>query len=173
MSSKKRDKDAGTVTGIFAHHVDAAEAVQRLEDRGFDDSDISLLMSDTLGDEFKIENTTKAPEGAAAGAISGGLIGALAGGLTAVGTIATGGAGILVAGPIVAALAGAGAGAGAGGLIGGLIGYGFSEYEAKLFAEELEDGKVLVAVHCADDDRTETAKRVLETSGAESTTART
>lgn len=159
------------VTGIFAHQADAARAVQGLEERGFGEAEISLLMSDTVGEEFKIKDSSKMPEGLAAGATSGGLIGALVGGLTAAGTIATGG-GLLVAGPIVAALAGGGAGAGLGGLIGALAGSGMTEYEAKMFARELEDGKILVGVHCGEGDRRKTAERVLEDAGAKVSTTK-
>lgn len=157
------------VTGIFSHQIDAAQAIHGLEARGFDESEISLLMSDGLGAEFALEERSKMPEGAAAGAVSGGVLGALVAGLTAAGTISTGGAGLLIAGPLVAALAGAGAGGGAGGLIGALIGAGISEYEATTFAEELDDGKILVAVRCSDSAREDVAERVLEASGAETT----
>lgn len=164
--------DRTVVTGIFAHQIDAAQAIHGLEARGFTDDEISILMSDGVGKEFSLQDRTKMPEGAAAGALGGGVLGALIGGLTAVGTIATGGTGLLIAGPVVAALAGAGAGGGAGGLIGALVGYGVSEYEARTFADELDEGKILVAVTCSDDAREEIAERVLETSGAE-TTSRT
>jgi hypothetical protein len=161
--------DDTVVTGIFAHHADAANAIHALEERAFRDSEISLLMSDDVGENFKIKDSSKMPEGVATGATTGGVIGALVAGLTAVGTIATGG-GLLVAGPLVAILAGGGAGAGVGGLLGGLVGAGMTEYEAKLFASELEDGKILLAVHCSDDDRKETAERVMEDAGAKVST---
>lgn len=154
-------KDETLVTGLFKTRVDATQAIRRLEDKGFQDGDISMLMSDSVGKDFKIEDSSKMPEGLAAGATAGGVIGALVAGLTAVGTIATGG-GLLIAGPLVAILAGGGAGAGVGGIIGGLAGAGMPEHEAKLFASELEDGRILVAVHCSSDARKETAEEVFE-----------
>ena len=154
-------KDDTLVTGLFTTRDDATRAIQVLEERGFLDSDISLLMSDSVGKDFKIKDSSKMPEGLAAGATAGGVIGALVAGLTAVGTIATGG-GLLIAGPLVAALAGGGAGAGVGGIVGGLAGAGMTEHEAKLFASEVEDGKILVAVHCSSDARKETAEEVFE-----------
>ena len=164
-------KNGTLVTGIFSTRVDATRAIQSLEERGFQDKDISLLMSDSVGKDFKIEDTSKMPEGLAAGATAGGVIGALIAGLTAVGTIATGG-GLLIAGPLVAILAGGGAGAGIGGLIGGLAGAGMTEHEATLFASELEDGRILVAVHCSSDARKATAEEVFEeTRGAVSVTS--
>lgn len=158
-------KDATLVTGVFRTRDDATHAIRILEERGFHDSDISLLMSDSVGKDFKIEDSSKMPEGLAAGATAGGALGALIAGLTAVGTIATGG-GLLIAGPLVAILAGAGAGAGAGGLIGGLAGAGMTEHEAKLFASELEDGRILVAVHCSTDERKESVEEVFEAANA-------
>lgn len=154
-------KDETLVTGVFKTRVDATRAIQMLEEKGFQDSEISLLMSDSVGKDFQIKDSSKMPEGIAAGATAGGVIGALLAGLTAVGTIATGG-GLLIAGPLVAILAGGGAGAGVGGIIGGLTGAGMTEHEAKLFASELEDGRILVAVHCSSDARKETAEDVLE-----------
>jgi hypothetical protein len=161
-------KKCDVVTGIFTERGHAVRAIHDLEASGFTQSEISVLMSEALGSQFKLEENSKAPEGAAAGAVGGGLLGALIAGLTAVGTIATGG-GLLVAGPIVAALAGAGLGAGAGGTIGALVGYGMSEYEARLFAGELEDGNALLAVECLTDTRRRLAERILEEAGATST----
>lgn len=157
------------VTGVFTHQLDAVQAIHGLESRGFGESEISLLMSDGLGEEFALHRRSKMPKGAAAGAVGGGLLGALVAGLTAVGTISTGGAGLLIAGPLVAALAGAGAGGGAGGLIGALIGAGMSEFEAKTFAERLDEGKILVAVRCSDSAREDVAEQMLDSSGAETT----
>lgn len=159
-------------TGIFASQADAADAVTRLEVAGIAPRQVSVLMSDTIGEDFKLQTQSKMAEGVAAGATAGGALGAIVAGLTAVGAIATGGAGLLVAGPIVAALAGAGAGATAGSILGGLIGYGFPEHEAKLFAEEVEDGKVLVAVECNSSDQRSAVMEIFEEAGAESTAKR-
>src|SRR5690606_38987047 len=111
--------------------------------------EISLLIGDNFDREaFAVKSQTKMPEGAALGAASGGAIGALIGGLTAVGTIATGGAGLLVAGPVVAALAGAGAGAAGGGVLGGLVGAAIPEHEVKHYEDALSKGSVLIGVTC-------------------------
>jgi len=60
--------------------------------------------------------------------------------------IATGGIGLLAAGPIVAALAGAGAGAAAGGLVGALVGWGIPDHHIKFYKDALEKGSVLLGV---------------------------
>lgn len=155
------------VTGLFDSPRQAALAVQTLEAQGIASDDISLITGDRFDrDAFTVETHTKAAEGVGVGAASGGALGALVGGLTAVGTIATGGAGILVAGPLAAALAGAGAGAAAGGVLGGLIGAAAPEHEVKHYEEAFERGSVLVGVTCEEDDEKEVAKRTLKGVGA-------
>jgi hypothetical protein len=156
---------AKTVTGLFRTRGAAAFAVDGLMDAGFSQSDISVLMSDaTRGREFAVETGTKAAEGAATGAAAGGALGAIAMGLAAIGSLAVPGLGIMAAGPLVAALAGLGAGGALGGLAGGLIGMGIPEHEAKLFAEEVQKGGILVGVQ-AHDDQAGLAEQVLKESG--------
>jgi len=99
-----------------------------------------------MGPEVAVQERSRVPEGAAIGAGAGGAAAALAAGLTSVGAIATGGAGLLAAGPLIAALAGAGAGAAGGGLLGTLIGMGLTEEEAKILDEEIREGGLLVTV---------------------------
>ncbi|NNL84935.1 MAG: hypothetical protein HKP27_04745 [Myxococcales bacterium] len=153
------------VSSVFGNREEAELAVDRLIANGCDRSDISILMSDgTRGRDFHMEQNTKAPEGAATGGVIGGTLGALVAGLVGVGTVATGGAGIVAAGPIVAALAGGGAGAATGGLIGGLIGAGMPEHEAKVNSERLEKGDILVGVD-AHDDRVSKIEDILSNAG--------
>jgi hypothetical protein len=154
-----------TVTALYTHPAEAEIAAQRLHAGGVAVDDISIMMSDgTRGREWGVAESSKAAEGAAVGAVTGGLLGALAAGLVAVGTISTGGAGIVAAGPLVAALAGAGAGGAAGTVVGGLLGMGIPEHEAKLVEEELARGKVLLGVK-AHDDRVDRVEEILEDTG--------
>ena len=119
----------------------------------------------THGHEFGVEDESKAPEGATAGALAGGVIGAVAAGVAAVGTLAVPGFGVLATGWIVSALAGAGVGAAAGGLIGGLIGLGIPEHEAKFYADELQRGGILVGVRTPSPQRAHDAEKILKTIG--------
>jgi hypothetical protein len=154
------------VTGVFETRADAQRAVMELERRGFRADEITMMVADKVGREgWAVDSKSKAPEGAAVGAATGGVIGALIAGLTSVGVVATGGVGILAAGPLVAALAGAGAGGGAGGILGGLIGAGIPEHEAEFIERELEQGHVLVGVH-ADGDRADMVEDIFESEGA-------
>lgn len=155
------------VTGVFDSAPRAARAVGTMESRGVPSTDISLVTSERVGSEaFTVEKHSKVAEGAATGAGVGGAVGALAAGLTAVGAIATGGLGILAAGPIVAALAGAGAGAAAGGAIGGLVGLAIPEHELKFYEEALERGGVVVGVSCDDKDTVKLVKDIMKDAGA-------
>jgi hypothetical protein len=98
------------------------------------------------------------------GAVLGGALGWLAG----IGALAIPGLGpFIAAGPIMAALAGAGVGGAVGGLAGALIGMGIPEYEAKRYEGRVKDGGILLSVHCDDSAWTKKAKEILERTGAE------
>lgn len=86
--------------------------------------------------------------------------------LVGIGAIAIPGLGPLVAaGPIVAALAGAGAAGATGGLVGGLIGAGIPEVEAKRYAGRIREGGYLISVHCDDSTWAKRAEEILEATG--------
>jgi hypothetical protein len=88
--------------------------------------------------------------------------------LVGIGALAIPGLGpFIAAGPIVAALAGAGAGGALGGLTGALIGAGIPEYEAKRYEGRIKDGGILLSVHCDNSEWTKKAKDILESTGAE------
>src|SRR5437016_13345519 len=108
--------------GIYRYEASVKNAVETLQRHGFRSTDISVLVPEKLGTkDFAHEKGTKAPEGAATGAGSGAVVGGVLGWLAGVGTIAIPGVGPFVAaGPIPAALAGAGVGGAAGGLAGAL-----------------------------------------------------
>jgi hypothetical protein len=73
----------------------------------------------------------------------------------------------LVAGPIMAAFAGAGVGGVAGGLAGTLIGAGIPEYEAKRYEGRIRKGGILLSVHCDNSEWASKAKDILENTGAD------
>lgn len=158
------------ITGLFENPNRAADAMQALAAKGIPNDHISMMVGDNFDREaFAVNTRSKLPEGVAVGATAGGAIGALLGGLTAVGTVAaTGGIGLLVAGPIVAALAGLGAGATTGGILGGAVGAAMPEHEVKYYEDALSKGSVLIGVHLADDEKDlkEVAKKTLKDQGA-------
>jgi uncharacterized protein (TIGR02271 family) len=71
---------------------------------------------------------------------------------------------VIAAGPIAAALAGAGIGAVTGGIIGALIDLGIPEESAHVYAESVRRGNVLVAAQVAD-GRVDEATRIMERTG--------
>ena len=118
--------------------------------------------------EFAHEKSTKAPEGATAGASTGVVLGGTLGWLAGMGALAIPGVGPLVAaGPIMAAVAGAGVGGTIGGISGALIGLGIPEYEAKRFEGHVKNGGILLSIHCESDEAIKEAKSLLVNTGAQ------
>lgn len=160
---------AKLVTGVFKTRVAAEAAVDALLKRGYTRDDISVLMSDaTKNKEFAIETGTRAGEGAGIGGAVGGAVGAVLAAVAAVGTnIALPGLGLVVAGPLVAALAGAGAGGAAGGLVGALVGAGIPEHRAKVYDASLRAGGILIGVEAKTDEEATALEQLLTDLGGE------
>jgi hypothetical protein len=150
------------VFAIFHSRANVDRAVDALKSAGFRNTDISVLFSDNEGTkDFAHEKQTKAPEGATTGGATGAVLGGTLGWLVGVGSLAIPGIGPFVAaGPIMAALAGAGVGGAIGGITGALVGMGIPEYEAKRYEGLVKDGGILVSVHCDDSNWTKLAKDI-------------
>jgi hypothetical protein len=157
------------VFGIFASKSRLDDAVGALRNAGFANTDVSVLVPESVGAEtLTTEKSSKAPEGAATGAGSGLLLGGALGWFVGVGALAIPGVGPLIAaGPILAALAGAGIGSALGGVTGAVIGMGIPEYEAKKYEERVSAGNILLSVHCENGERRARARVTLEQTGAE------
>jgi uncharacterized membrane protein len=151
---KRRKENFAQVSGIFSSEEDLRLLMEELHQRNITDEDVSIVMSEeTRNKYFAIDEKTKAPEGTQIGGISGGLLGALIGGLTVIGSVALPGIGLVVAGPLIGALAGAGIGGLAGGLIGALVGAGVPEHEAKFYEDALKrEGNIFVLAHVHKDE---------------------
>ncbi|HTW24157.1 MAG TPA: hypothetical protein VMD78_11185 [Candidatus Baltobacteraceae bacterium] len=163
------DKKVG-VFGIYITRTSAENALDVLVRAGFQASDISVLLPESVGGATGMgtEKASKAPEGATAGATAGGLIGGTLGVLAGVGLLAIPGLGpFIAAGPIMAGLAGLGVGGAVGGFTGALIGMGIPEFEAKRYEGRLQKGGILLSVHCATSDDVKRARKVLEVTGAD------
>lgn len=159
------------IVGLFNDSSQAAAAIYSLEMRGIPANQINLVASDSFKkDTFALSTNSKLPEGVALGATTGAAITAIAASLTAVGAVASGGLGLLVSGPAIAALAGAGAGAAGGSIIGGIIGAAIPEHEVKFLEDAVEKGSVLVGVEY-DDNNKDMIKDTLEKCDAEKISA--
>lgn len=160
------------VIGVYKTRDGASAAVDRLLDEGFGRDRVSVLVSEEAKDRWLTVSThTKAAEGAAAGGVAGGALGALIIGLTSAGAVAIPGIGLLISGPLLAALAGAGAGGAAGTAVGGLVGLGFSESEIKHVAGKLKEDCIAVGVQVADKGSAHRAGEIFEETGALQTTS--
>jgi hypothetical protein len=157
------------VFGIFKDRFSVERAVDALKASGFRNSDISVLFPDNEGSrDFAHEKATKAPEGAATGATSGAVIGGALGWLVGIGSLAIPGVGpFIAAGPIMAALAGAGVGGAVGGLAGAMIGMGIPEFEAKRYEGLVKDGGILLSCHCESSEWVDRSKEILKAEGAQ------
>ena len=157
------------VFGIYSSYGQVESAVDALRAAGVRNTDISVLFPENVGSkDFAHEKGTKAPEGATTGAGTGALIGGGLGWLAGIGALAIPGLGpFIAAGPIMAALAGAGVGGAVGGIAGALIGMGIPEYEAKRYEGRVKEGGILLSVHSDNSDWTKRAKEILERTGAQ------
>ena len=151
-----------TIVGVFNSVRDAQEAVRSIEAQGISRDEISIVANKNASGYDTMEDRDKASDvvadagiGAAIGGV-GGLLLSVAGAIT-VPVIGP----ILAAGPIAAALTGAGIGAAAGGLIGALTESGVPEEDAKYYAEGVRRGDVLVTVR-ADDAHADAVCDVLD-----------
>lgn len=152
-------KSSRTLSGMFADRENAENAYNTLKDKGYSNEDINLIMSDDTrkkhfaDEDVETELGTKAMEGAGKGSAIGGTIGAIAGIVAALGTsLLIPGLGLVIAGPIVVGLAGAGAGGITGGLIGALIGSGIPEEKAKVYESGVKEGKIIMNVKPRNDE---------------------
>ncbi len=152
------------VTAVFRDRTQANRVYTWLRDRGYTSDEINVLMSDQTRASYHheadaeemVSSSSHAAEGIATGGAIGTAVGATLAAIAAIGTsVFVPGLGLVVAGPILAAFAGAGAGAVAGGLIGGLIGLGIPESNARAYEQALRDGGVVVGVHPHTGEETE------------------
>ena len=161
------------MTGLFRDRESAEGAYRSLSSRGYGKDDVNLLMSeDTRKKYFTDDDSelgTKAWEDAGKGAAIGGGVGATLAALAAIGTtLALPGLGLLIAGPIAAALAGGGAGALTGGLIGALVGHGIPEEHAKQYEQGIKDGGIVMGVNPRNDEDADYFENEWRTNRAES-----
>jgi hypothetical protein len=143
--------------------------INQLKTAGFDNSDISVLLSDKVSTQnFGHEKHTKSPEGTAIGGAVGIGTGAILGWLVGIGSLAIPGLGpFIAAGPIMGALSGAAIGAATGGLAGALIGLGIPEYEAKRYEGKIGGGNALISVHTESSEARSQTIDIFEKANAE------
>ena len=125
---------------------------------GYSSDEISVVMSEDTRKKYYGKDATletevgsKAAEGAAIGGTVVSTLGAIAAAFAAVGTsLVLPGLGLLIAGPLTAA--GAGAGGVTAGLVGALIGWSIPEDRLKDYEQGINDGGLLIVVKARSDD---------------------
>jgi hypothetical protein len=146
-------KQSKTIVGIFSSVQDAQRAAHDLENAGISRSDISVVASKNVVGFDNLNESSTSTSSKTSDVVADAGIGAAIGGvggllLSAAGMMTLPVIGpVLAAGPIVAALTGAGVGAAAGGLIAALTEAGIPEEDAEHYAEGIRRGDVLVSVH--------------------------
>jgi hypothetical protein len=160
------------VSGIYGTRVAAELGVQALVDGGFAKERISVLFAGKHRDQHFGDVPPGSNQGSnvGEGAAIGGMFGAIVGGFAAIASLAIPG-GILVAGPIAAAIGGGAVGLAGGSLLGALVGAGIPEQEARYYEQELERGGILVSVEAESQRAGSVARSILDRAGARSTRA--
>jgi hypothetical protein len=157
-----------SVIGIYPDRTTVSDAIDVLHKAGYRPTDISVLSSDNQGTkDFGHEKHTGAPQGAATGAAVGAVVGAALAWFVSTQTVALPGlAPLVAAGPVLAALAGAGAGGALGWIVGLLAGLSLPVYVAKRYAGRIRRGGILLSVHCDTREWCNRAKKTLKDTGA-------
>ncbi len=154
-----------TVVGVFDNIHSARDAVDEIHRLGVPTEKISLLANrdtagatDSLTDaDIGADVVADAGIGAALGSIGGLLLGFAAFAIPGLGPV-------VAAGPIFAALGGAGVGAVAGGVIGALNEVGVPHEEAHGYQEEVRAGRVLLVVQ-TDEAAAERVREIIDRHG--------
>lgn len=152
-----------TVVGLYDDLETARRAVQDLTDAGFDANDINLIAGDPEAryTELDEEANHAGADSTVEGAVAGGVLGGLAGLLFGLSAFALPGLGpVLVAGPLLSSLVGAGIGVASGGLVATLVEWGLSEGDAELYLEGVRRGSALIMIR-ASEERADQAHRIL------------
>lgn len=156
------------ISGVFSDRESAERAWDSARARGYSDDDVDILMTKDTRDRYftdvdtvkETELGSKAMEGAGTGAAIGGTLGAIVAAVAAgVSTVALPGIGLVIAGPLAAALTGAGAGAATGGIVGALVGSGIPEERAKIYDEKVKSGGIVMGLRPKNDADVEQIQR--------------
>lgn len=179
---ERRDSTMTMVTGLFKNRDDAERAYRSVIERGYEQADINLIMSDETRDRCfpgdlqtdtdlaaKVaEGADKAAGGSELGGPVGGMVGTIAPVVAAVGVLMLlPGLGIVIAGPVAAAVAAAGAVGLAAGLIGALSDWGIPKESIEQYEAGLRDGGILMGVKPRSEDDARHFEREWQACGGE------
>lgn len=148
------------ITGLFGDGDSAERAYQACVDRGYQIGEVNIVMSEDTrhrlfadGSETTTLLARRKAEGGELGGPAGGRVEILVTIFAAVGAaLALPGLGFVVAGPIAAALAGAGAAGLAAGLIGALGDWGIPQERIRHYETGIKEGGILMMVEPRSDE---------------------
>lgn len=150
------------VYALFQEHDQATAALEEAQRRGCQGENCSILMQeDLLDEELLAMSETAVREGAKKGAIVAGAAGAVVAGLAALP------GGLLGFGPLVAAIFGAAWGAAFGGLLGGISGASDPDKTLRKIEEQVNAGKILIAVETKDEALADACDEVFRSHGGQ------
>jgi hypothetical protein len=157
--------------GVFDDCHALEEAVDELEEHGFDRAEISLLASEHAVEEKlghlyervgELEDDPNAPRTFYVSTESvGGAEGGLIGGLMYVGACAAAGAAVATGGTLAAVIGAAALAGGAGGLIGAALADLVGRHHSDYLQEQLERGGLLLWVDVRDQEHEKRAVEIL------------
>lgn len=156
MSSQR----SRVVTALFREPEQVERAYQAALDAGYEIGDINIVMSDETRRRFYADSgradsdvAKKSAEGGELGGPTGGRVGLAISIVAAIGAaLVIPGLGLVMAGPLAVALAGAGAAGVAAGLIGALADWGLPDPRVRDYEAEIARGAILVGVKVRFDD---------------------
>jgi hypothetical protein len=145
---------ATVVTALFEDSEGVERAYEIAMESGYEKDDFNVVMSDGTRKRYFSEDRPvetdlgrKVAEGGELGGPTGGRIGIVIPIVAAVGAaLVVPGIGLVAAGPIAVALAGAGAAGLAAGLIGAMGDWGIPEERVQAYEKAIHDGLILVGV---------------------------
>ncbi len=147
-------KETTTVTALFDDPARVDRAYEIAVERGYEIDDVNVVMSEDtrrrLYADDRVQHseiTRKAAEGGELGGPPGGRVGIAISIAAAVGAaLVLPGLGVVVAGPMTAALAAAGAAGIAAGLIGAAAHWGLPENRLREYEAEIGKGRILIGL---------------------------
>jgi len=160
-------KDIPNRVGFFSTAAQADQAIRGLLSAGFTKEQIAVICPEQCKDQFQgVRHPDPPGSHGVEAAVEGGALGAALGGIALVAAaVATGGAGLLTAVPVLI-----GGGAIAGGFSSLIVREGYGEGVAEYYEEAIHQGKIVVGVEDESADheaRLALAERILAEAGAE------
>jgi len=157
--------------GIFKKRSEIDEAIQMLKKVGFASKDITIMFPEEQGpQDFPQVQKNQLFNGALLGAIVGVIVVGTIGGFMAAGAFPSfsfSNSNTSMAGPILTVILSVFIGGVAGGACGLLVGIGTPDPAAKRYGQYVHAGGILLSVQSTNSQQLESAKAILDQSGAE------